>query len=57
MKDGNAHSMGKFTFGQGKNKCTIKKGKGKNQALRLEDIDKIVAYFSVNKYRQRARDQ
>ena len=24
--------------------------------MRLEDIDKIVAYFSVNTYRQRARD-
>ena len=56
VKDGNAYLIESYPFGQGKNKYTIKKGKGKNQGLRQEDIEKIVAYSTSNTYRQRARD-
>lgn len=37
-------------------KYTVKKGRGRNQGLRKDDLKKIYNYSSENSYRQKARD-
>ena len=56
VKEGNAYLMEKYPFGKAANKYTIKKGKGRNQGLRKDDLNKIYNYNTENAYRMRARD-
>lgn len=56
VKDGDAYLLEKYPFGKAANKYTIKKGKGRNQGLRKDDLNKIYNYCTENTYRMRARD-
>ena len=56
VKEGDAYLMEKYPFGKASNKYTIKKGKGRNQGLRKDDLNKIYSYNTENTYRMRARD-
>ena len=57
VKVKDAYLLENYPFGKKtEGKYTIKRGKGRNQGLRMDDIVKIQAYKSENAYRQRARD-
>lgn len=56
VKKNDAYLMEKYPFGKESDKYTIKKGKGRNEGLRKDDLKKIYNYSTKNTYRQRARD-